>query len=83
MAILTATELNRMQRRCESTMPVTYTKPQINPVVQAVEDWFEANRASLNTALTAAATTAGITLTAAQKKAIVAFYLELKFEKER
>ena len=56
------------------------TKPQLNAAVQAIENWFEANRSQLNAATNAA--TSPLVLSATEKKALLAAYLKLKFGKE-
>ena len=82
MAVLTPQELNKIQQECEKVLkPVNYTKAQLNAAAQAVEDWFEANRASLVAVINTA--TAPLVLTGVQKKAVVAYWLYLKFTKER
>ena len=56
------------------------TKPQLNAAVQAIENWFEANRPALNAAINTA--TAPLVLAPAENKALLAGYLKLKFGKE-
>jgi hypothetical protein len=68
------TELRQAVARESATVP--WTKPQINAAVQAIEDWFEANRAALGTAMEAAAP--GL-FSAAQKRVLVKFSLAQKF----
>ena len=80
MAILTATQLAQLQNLSESERPpITHLKPQLNAAFQAVEDWFEANRASLSTALNTATTP--LILTPSQKRALVKAWLLQKFER--
>jgi len=77
MAILIADELAELRRSCASERAtVDYTKPQINAALQAIEDWFEANRASLGAAIEAAAPTK---FNATEKRRLVKFYLQQKF----
>ena len=59
---------------------ITYSKVQLGAALQAVEDWFEANRATLSAAINAA--TAPLTLTAAQKKSLLLFYMRQKVRRE-
>ncbi len=59
---------------------VDYSKTLINAAFQAIEDWFEANRASLITAIDDA--TSPVTLSNPRKKRLVAAYLEYKTGKE-
>lgn len=75
MAILEATELAKLRRDFAEGVAVTYTKPQINAALQQIEDWFEANRASLGAAITGG-------WTANQKRRLVKFWLRQKFERE-
>lgn len=82
MAQLTADELAAIRRECAAFgLTVNYTKAQINAAIQAIEDWFEANRAGISTAINAATTP--LVLTAQQKKIIGAFWLLYKFGKEK
>ncbi len=76
MATLSATELAELRQGFADGRVVAHTKPQINAVLQAVEDWFEANRASLGAAMEAAAP--GV-FTGPQKKAIGSYWLRQKF----
>ena len=82
MAILTLKQLADIRQSCYKGAPaVDYDKTQINAMLQAVEDWFEANRNSLNTAINTA--TAPKVFTIAQKKRAVAYWLEQKFQTEK
>ena len=77
MAVLTATQLAELRRiaAAEATT-VTWNKPQVNAVLQAVEDWWEASRASLGTAMEVAAP--GV-FNAARKKALGKYWLWQKY----
>lgn len=77
MAVLTALRLTAIRHGCAEEVSVTYTKPVLNAAAQAVEDWLEANRPSLSTAINAA--TAPVILTPAQKQAVVKHWLAVKF----
>jgi len=78
MAVLTSLQLVRIQRAVEKErLPIDYIKPQINAAIQLVEDWFQANRASLATAMDP-----GGIFSNPQKKAIVKAWLLSKFERE-
>jgi hypothetical protein len=81
MAVLSPDELTKIRQECAKRVPVNYTKAQLNAAVQAVEDWFETNRSSLSAVINNA--TSPLTLTAGQKRALVAFWLESKFRKEQ
>mgnify|MGYP001605685944 FL=1 len=77
MVVLTVADLVPIRQACAKKVAVNYTKPQINAAVQAVENWFEANRAGLSGVIDTA--TAPLVLSGAQKKAIVAYWLNYKF----
>ena len=79
MAILNATQLEDIRRHAERVIAVTYTKAKANAAAQAVEDWFEANRAALRAAMEAAAP--GV-FTTQQKQTIVKFWLQQKAGRE-
>ena len=80
MAILTLEELAFLRREtAKHQTPVTWTKPQINAASQATENWFEANRASLNSAINAA--TSPVVFPAAVKLRLVKEWLRQKFER--
>jgi predicted trehalose synthase len=80
VSVLTAADLQAVRNSVSTSgVAVNYDKPTINAAAQAVEDWFEANRAALGNAVDAA--TAPKVLTAAQKKAIVAAWLLNKFSR--
>jgi hypothetical protein len=82
MAILSSGQLVELRNSCERLAAVGWTKPQIAAVLQAIEDWFEANRASLVTALNTALAAQGLTLTAAQKRALVVAFFTQKATRE-
>lgn len=76
MAVLNGDELAELRQRMASKRAaVTWTKPQVNAALQAIEDVFEASRASFGTAIEAAVP--GV-FNALQKKALVAHYLGQK-----
>jgi hypothetical protein len=82
MAVLTPTQLDKIRQEvCRNVTDVNFTKPQINAAIQAVEDWFEANRPAISTAINTA--TSPLVLTVAQKKQVVAYWLLYKFDVER
>jgi len=77
MAILTTDQLVQLrQMAAAEAATVTWTKPQVNAALQAIEDWWEANRASLGTAIEAAAPGK---FTVAQKKALGKYWLWQKY----
>lgn len=81
MAILTTTEFAELRQAiARDQATVDWNKPQINAALQAIEDWFEANRAALGAAINAGTTP--YVFTATQKKRLVAYWLRQKFERE-
>jgi len=80
MATLTGVQLAEVrQEAARAAGVVTWTKPQANAALQAVEDWFEANRAALGAAVEAAAP--GV-FGAAHKRALLKYWLRQKFGRE-
>ena len=80
MAILTPTELSTLRQDFERSETPTCLKPTLNAALQAIEDWFEVNRAGLSTTINTA--TSPYVFTAAQKKKLVAYWLRQKFGRE-
>ena len=80
MATLNQNELVEIRRRCAAGETVNWNKATINIALQAIEDWFEANKASLAGSINAA--TSPFTFTNPQKKKLVAYWLEQKFRRE-
>lgn len=83
MAVLSTSELVQIRNGVEHTagISVNYTKPQINAAAQACEDFLTNNAAAVSTAINTA--TAPLVLTAAQKKAIFAWTVFMKFMRDR
>lgn len=83
MATITPTELAAARRGATADWPngITHTKPQINAALQAIEDWWNANAASLVTAINAATVPLGVTFTGAQKKIIGKWWLSHRYGK--
>lgn len=83
MAILTSADLTDVRRLIDRarSVAINYTKPQANAAIQAVEDWFEDNRAALSAAIDAATEPLGITLTNPQKREFVKQWLTDKFQR--
>jgi len=81
MPVLSPAQLIEIRRSCsaDDTL-INFSKAQANLAIQAIEDWFEVNRASLNTAINTA--TAPLVLSATVKKRLVAFWLRQKFGRE-
>ena len=81
MAVLNVSQLVKCRNSVEKTakersLPVNYTRARLNAGLQAVEDWFEANRAGLSAVINTATTP--LVLTGAQKVALVKAWLEHK-----
>lgn len=84
MAAIPVANLATIRNKIEGSVHSgTITKPKINAIIQAVEDWFETNRASLGAAINVVAQAQiGQNLTAGQMKALVKFWLQSKFDRE-
>jgi len=81
MPILSATQLVEIRQAAARDQElVNWDKAQINAAAPAVEDWFEANRASLNTAINAA--TNPLVLPAAVKRLLIIAFLLQKARRE-
>lgn len=80
MATLLNNELSELRQTAGRDQAVDYTKPQINAALQAIEDWFEANRAALGAAINTA--TAPYVFTPALKRRMVAHWFRQKFSRE-
>jgi hypothetical protein len=80
MATLTAQQLAELRRRLASnTSGYTWTKQDVNLALQTVEDWFESNKSSLNTAVDAAT---GSKFSGPEKKLLIAYWLFQKAGRE-
>jgi len=83
MAILTSDELSFVRRTCQEEDPAapiaTANKPVFNLAIQAIEDWWVDNAASLSTAINTA--TSPTVLTTAQKKKIGKAWLLSRFNR--
>lgn len=77
MAVLTSEQLATLRQRIPAG---NWAKPTINAAFQAIEDFFENNRATISTAIDTA--TAPHVFTAAQKRRLVALWLLQKFARE-
>lgn len=81
MAVLTLAQCDVLMRQVAgSGISITYTKPQILLALQTIENWFEANRAALGSAINAG--TAPFVFTASQKTALVKYWLLQKAGRE-
>ena len=79
MAILTVQELRQIRNKMEKAGNSGYTKPEINDAIQAIEDWYEANRSEISTAIDAATP---FSFTNPQKKLLGAYWLGQKMGRE-
>jgi hypothetical protein len=81
MAVLTTAEKAEISRDVCTKIAVNYDKTQAFAAIQAIEDYIETTaRPGLSAAINAATTP--LTLTAGQKKALVAYYFRSKFTRE-
>lgn len=80
MGILAPDDLSELRQGVARNQTVDYTKPQINAGLQAIEDWIEANRASLAAAINAA--TAPYVFPPAAKRRMFAHWCRQKFGRE-
>lgn len=83
MATLTAIQLAEMRQRFVRKLgdvAVDFSKPIVNAAFQAIEDWYEANKAQISTDIDAA--TAPYMFTAQQKKWLGAYWLLQKSGRE-
>lgn len=80
MAILTGSELAVLRQDQQRVRLINQRKPVVNAALQSIEDWFEANRASLNAALNAATNPA--TLSVAEKRTLLGVWLAQKTRRE-
>ncbi len=87
MAILTETEKIMVMRFMEklatqSGQPVDYIKDVIRDAAQAVEDLIDSSTGAISNTINTATSPHRITLTANQKRWLVAKVLELKFKRD-
>jgi hypothetical protein len=80
MAVMTSDELVEIRRECAVGETVTWDKATINIALQAIEDWFEANKADLVGAINTA--TSPFVFSNPQKKKLIAYWLKQKFRRE-
>jgi hypothetical protein len=91
MAVLPSADLTKLRNLCEPKFsPVNYTKPQINAVMQAIEDTLmtraiiagDVGKTVQQLVSTAIDAASPISFSAAQKKILFALWAELRFEKD-
>lgn len=80
MAALLPGELTELRQLVARDQLVDYTKTQANAALQAIEDWFEANRTALGNAINTA--TAPYVFTPAMKRRLFAHWCRQKFGRE-
>lgn len=79
MAVLNATQLTQIRGYAStSNGRVSYTKPSVNATVQAIEDWWTTNQASLDSAISAAAVANGISLSAGARADLITAWMKVK-----
>jgi len=79
MAPLTDPERDELRQMLAGAVTPTWTKPQINAALQAVEDWFETARAGAGAAIEAAAP--GV-FSPANKRRLLVAWLRQKLRRE-
>ena len=88
MTTITPTELAGMRRKCaRKFVNRGYGKPAINAGLQAIEDWMVSGATvtpttSLFAAIDVATTPLGFTFNNAERKALFAYWCDLKFRKD-
>jgi hypothetical protein len=81
MAVLTAIELAELRRdMAKGQTEINYNKPIINSAIQAIEDWFENNKATGAQAIDTA--TSPYVFSSQQKKRLFAYWNRQKFRRE-
>ena len=85
MSTLTRKQLGEVRRRTAEALEFNidttgWTAPQLNGAIQAIEDWYEDQKPTLNGFINAA--TAPTVLTARVKKAMVVVFLRAKLDRE-
>ena len=81
MAVLDSTQLAEARRKAEPDISnKNFSKATINAAFQAAEDWWEANKGSLNTAVNQATTPR--TFTVGEKQVLLRVWMWFKFFRE-
>ncbi len=88
MAVLTADQFSQNRKEyllaqtdADRTFSTNALKPDINDMMQAIEDWLEGNRTALSSAIDTA--TSPVTFTNADKKKAFAAWCKQKFGRDR
>ena len=77
MAIISSTNLALIRQRVAPDTTVNFTKTDINNAIQAIDDWYEANRVPVSSLINTA--TSPFVFTVAQKKLIAKYWCQFKF----
>ena len=80
MAVMTQDELVEIRRECAVSEVVDWDKATINTALQAIEDWFEANKNAWAGAVNTA--TSPFVFSNPQKKKLLAYWFKQKFRRE-
>lgn len=80
MAVLTPEELAEIRRRIEADIPNLGTKPILNQLAQALDNWFDGEKAGLSNGFDQI--TDPVVLSNSTKKKIFAYWLLYRFGKE-
>ena len=76
----TAKQIATFRRNVCKGMHPTFTKEQINSVYNAIDEWFNDNKSAIDAVISGASPHI---FSNPQKKKIVAYYLESKFNQEK
>jgi len=80
MAIINTNELAKIRQALATTNEVDYKRSTLNAAVQAIEDWFEADKLTLSGLIDTA--TSPVILTNQQKKKLAGFWMIRKAKRE-
>ncbi len=81
MAVLTKPQTRQIGRHITRGVTTDWSSTQADAAVQAIEDWFEANRGAISAAINAASSPK--VFSAAQKKTLLLEFLLQKVRRER
>jgi len=80
MAAISTKEKSKIRQKMSSIGTVDYNRPTINAAMQAVEDWFDGERATISAQIDIA--TSPKVLSNQQKKKLVGFWMLKKYVRE-
>jgi hypothetical protein len=84
MAVLTTEQKASLRRFIAGeSQTVGWNKAQVDAMMQAIDDWADANQASLNAAINAATQPLGITFTAGQKTRAFVYWCLMRHLRDR